>query len=306
MSENKHESIATGVGATGGSNGHKNTGFKNVKKKLSSAINLDLSALGRRPSFTERSSPKYKKYPRRDQRTVSQTFSSDLEDDLVPVDFNVQYLGFKELKSPGLEEFVENVNLMYENAKPCLKIIEKSIMTLSNDSIIIKTDDVATKKTKKLKKTLSQPIEEPSDNAFTEKENTDQIFKPRRILYCGIDSNHQRVFSFYYQFDKRAENIHLHVLCCKTKDDAKHIAKYLAIVFKNIQSDLHRKEKEEKRHHSIEITKLKLKSSSSQLDNSLPTSPTSSIISNDDGSCSGMSGSGEWIPRRFISQLSIN
>jgi len=142
--------------------------------------------------------------------------------------FVVQYLGFIEIKLPGLDEICENVDKMYAQAKPFLKSYEKTSLVTAKEGIEIgpKHDELGK-----------------------------HFFKYRRILYCGVDKQHRRVFSFNYQYGSRAENIHLHVIVCKTKEDAKHLAKRLGEIFKDISSELHKKEKEDKRRHSENLSK---------------------------------------------------
>ena len=142
--------------------------------------------------------------------------------------FVVQYLGFVEIKLPGLDEICENVDKMYAQAKPFMKSYEKTSLVTAKDGIEI------------------GPRNEELGKHF---------FKYRRILYCGVDKQHRRVFSFNYQYGSRAENIHLHVIVCKTKEDAKHLAKRLGEIFRDISSELHKKEKEDKRRHSENLSK---------------------------------------------------
>eukprot|EP00794_Sanderia_malayensis_P003568 gene3568-4072_t len=143
--------------------------------------------------------------------------------------FTLQYLGFVEIKSPGLDEICENVDKMYTQAKPFLKNLEKTTLNIVKDGI-----DIGPK----------------SDADLNSK-----LYKFRRILYCGVDKKHRRVFSFNYQYGSRAENIHLHVIVCRTKEDAKNLAKRLGDIFKDISVEMHRKEKEDKRKHSENLSR---------------------------------------------------
>ncbi len=143
--------------------------------------------------------------------------------------FIAQYLGFVEIKSPGLDEICENVDKMYTQAKPFMKTLEKATLKIVQDGIEIG----------------------PKSDA----EINSKLYKFRRILYCGVDKQHRRVFSFNYQYGSRAENIHLHVIVCRTKEDAKHLAKRLGDIFRDISVELHRKEKEDKRKHSENLSR---------------------------------------------------
>lgn len=142
--------------------------------------------------------------------------------------YSAQYLGFVEIKLPGLDEICENVDKMYNQAKPFLKTYDKTTLRITKEGIEI------------------GPKNEELGRHF---------FKYRRILYCGVDRQHRRIFSFNYQYGNRAENIHLHVIVCKTKEDAKHLAKKLGEIFRDISSEQHKKEKEDKRRHSENLSR---------------------------------------------------
>ena len=146
--------------------------------------------------------------------------------------FIAQYLGFVEIKSPGLDEICDNVDKMYTQAKPFMKTLEKTSLTIVQDGIEIgpRADE-------------------------TDEEIHSKLYKFRRILYCGVDKKHRRLFSFNYQYGSRAENIHLHVIVCKSKEDSKHLAKKLSDIFRDISVEMHRKEKEDKRKHSESLSK---------------------------------------------------
>ena len=204
-------------------------------------------------------------------------------EEIEPMNLSLQYLGFAELKAPGLPEICVKVNNMYLAAKPSLKTLDKTQVTLSRAGITLKQNN---------------------ENEY--------IYKPRRIIYCGVDKQHQRVFSFNYQYGSRAENIHLHVLVCKTKDDARLIAKYLGQVFKIVSKDEHEKDKKDKQMHSEGLTKFKTRSTQNinqqNTNNYYPKSQLKEGSAGKENSCDkGACGSvAEWSPgEQLMSQLPV-
>ncbi|XP_012553967.1 low density lipoprotein receptor adapter protein 1 [Hydra vulgaris] len=203
-------------------------------------------------------------------------------EEIEPMSLTLQYLGFAELKAPGLPEICVKVNNMYLAAKPSLKTFDKTQVTLSRAGITLKQNN---------------------ENEY--------IYKPRRIIYCGVDKQHQRVFSFNYQYGLRAENIHLHVLVCKTKEDARMIAKYLGQVFKIISKDEHEKDKKDKQMHSEGLTKFKTRSTQNinhNTNNYYPKSQIKDGSASKENSCEkGACGSdSEWSPgEQLMPQLPV-
>lgn len=271
---------------------------KPKKKKFSRAMSFDVRALtsalknNNDPSPTLETSKSVSPRPKKTYADYQHPSSSnsDIEEELVQTNYSVQYLGHVELKSPGLNEIIETVNKMYHHAKPYLKSLEKSLLTLNRDGITIKQYGVP-----------RRDVEEE------ESLESEILYKPRRILYCGVDKQHQRVFSFNYQFGARAENIQLHVLVCKTKDDARHVAKYLAQLFKRISTDMHRKEKEDKKQHQEGLTKLKARSNQNIHTYANITYPTRRSMGSKDGSCSGGTcGSGEWMAEKERERIELS
>ena len=221
-------------------------GLKNVKRKISAAMGGGKPNSGFEGSNSNPESP-VKNSPNTPIKNSPDTPSKQLtdvsfEEDACPQTFVVQYLGYVQLKLPGFNEICENVDNLYRNAKPYLKTFARSLLTLSYDGIRLKGTD----------------IEASSEGTQ---------YKPRRILYCGVDKQHQRVFSFNYQYGQRADNIHLHVVVCKTKEDSKMIAKKLANIFKMISKEMHRKEKEDKKQHTEGLIKLRSTTSNSSIPN---------------------------------------
>ena len=268
-----------------------------IRKKLSKALNITAVIKGENNSNESKVSPTLNKAS--NESKLLSSSSSDFEDDIQGMEILVHYLGYVEVKSPGFNEICDTVNKMYQRAKPYIKSLDKSLLALNRDGIRIKQDIASIKKDDVIDSTegAHRPLE------------IENIYKPRRVLYCGVDKQHQRVFSFNYQFGARSENIHLHVVVCKTKDDARSVAKYLAQLFRRISKEVHQREKEDKQKHSEGLNKLKTKSNQSihtYQNLSYPAnSPSVTSIDSNESSCSGTCGSGEWLPDRIISQLSM-
>lgn len=181
--------------------------------------------------------------PRRESTSCDSPRDSNDDDTPLEEDektFLVQYIGYDELKLPGFNEICDSVNKQYQRVKPELKTFQRSMLSVTKEGIELCGSDVSSS-------------------------SIGELFKPRRIRYCGVDKQHQRVFSFNYQYGNKSEDVHLHVIVCRSKEDAKTVAKMLASVFKRVSKEMHQKEKEDKQKHSEGLIKLKSTSSSSSM-----------------------------------------
>ena len=242
----------------------------------------------------------------RQRKSIShtETHSSTLEtEDTTIHEFtsNVIYLGKVELRNPGLAEIMETVGNVYTKAKPSLKSMERSILTLNTDGIHIKPDDShhhhrhhSSTSTKSLNSIHNLP-----DTVKHDLIETECLFKARRILYCGVDKTHPKVFFFNYQYGLRAENIQLNMVVCKTTKDSKELAKRLSQLFKRIQIEQHKRDKEKREDHIQNVQRVRTRSNHNI---------TSSANGSKEGSCSGTYGSGgsasEWVQGLQLSMAS--
>jgi len=221
--------------------------------------------------------------------------ASENEPDDLFQDFttHVQYLGKIELRTPGLTEIMDTVGSTYTRAKPYLKSMDKSILIFNKDGIHIKVEPhsshSSTSRSSNNVTTLPDSLLNNTDS--------ESIYKPRRILYCAVDRTHQKVFFFNYQYGPRAENIHLHMIVCKTHKDAKELAKRCSQLFKRIQIEMHKKDKEKREDHIQSVQKIMTRSHQN-----ITSSSTSSTTGSKEGSCSGTYGSGgsagDWVQDR--------
>ena len=126
------------------------------------------------------------------------------------------------------------------------------------------------------------------------------LFKARRILYCAVDKTHPKVFFFNYQYGLRAENIQLNMVVCKTTKESKELAKRLSLLFKRIQIEQHKRDKEKREDHIQNVQRVRTRSNQNIT--------SSSTNGSKEGSCSGHYGSGgsasEWIQGLQLSMAS--
>lgn len=212
---------------------------------------------------------------------------------------NVTYLEKVELRNPGLPEIMETVGNVYTQAKPSLKSMGRSILTLNTDGIHIKPDihhHGGSSSTKSLNNVYNMTDTLKQDLTA----ETDCLFKARRILYCGVDKTHPKVFFFNYQYGLRAENIQLNMVICKTTKDSKELAKRLSQLFKRIQIEQHKRDKEKREDHIQNVQRVRTRSNQNIT--------SSSTNGSKEGSCSGTYGSGgsasEWAPGLQLSMAS--
>jgi len=188
--------------------------------------------------------------------------------DFEPIkDMSAYYLKYHEARSPGLDEIIETANKIYNHHKPYMRMREKSLISIDSEGIRIK-ETVAIKRSERDIVTCDV-IPEHAETTVV-----DTLYRSRRIVYCGVDKLHQKVFVFNYQYAARPENIHIHVILCKTKDDAKSIAKALKKIFKNLSKESHQTNIDIKREHAEELNKLITKSNQSLQNSTTTTSPT--------------------------------
>lgn len=142
--------------------------------------------------------------------------------------FEVKYLGSEILTRPGLGEICNTVDKIYTQCKPKLKTMDKYCLTVSGKELTLR------------------------DMESTEDE--EKTFRVRRILYCGVAQNHQKIFFYNYQFSTTADEVECHVVLCTTKEEAKIVAKVISKAFLHAQVEFHKREVEEKRVHARRLT----------------------------------------------------
>lgn len=270
-------------GGAKGQDGNSTSGVKLNIRKLSfmnpfTTTKSESSTSPTSSSSSKADSPRQKKSLGLRESTGS---TSDVEEEpLRELNVMVQYLGKLELRKPGYSDICETVNSTYTRAKPYLKSMDKSTLIFNQDGITIKHEPLRKNSTP----------HEYLDGSRMSIPETETLYKARRILYCAVDKTHQRVFFFNYQYGSRAENVHMHVIVCKKDRDAKELAKRCSLLFKKIQKDLHKKDKERREDHVNGLQQIRTKSSQSLQ------SPTSG---SKESSCSGTCGSGEWMQERI-------
>lgn len=128
--------------------------------------------------------------------------------------FTVKYLGFGQLERPGLEDMCNFVYSTCKTQKSKLRDVQKSDFLLSKQEFSI----------------------------LSSQDNHDSplVFRIRRIQFCGVYQVNPKIFFFTYQFGKTADTVDCHVLRCKTRKEAKTLAKEAAVFFKDAVFSLHK------------------------------------------------------------------
>lgn len=240
------------------------------------------------------------------QSPVAETIPADAEVTIHEFTSNVIYLGKVELRNPGLSEMMETVGNIYTKAKPSFKNMERSILTLNSDGIHIRTDTGNHHHhhhhSSSSSKSLNSVHNLSSSDTMRHHDLNEPecLFKARRILYCAVDKTHPKVFFFNYQYGLRAENIQLNMVVCKTTKESKELAKRLSLLFKRIQIEQHKRDKEKREDHIQNVQRVRTRSNQNIT--------SSSTNGSKEGSCSGHYGSGgsasEWIQGLQLSMAS--
>ena len=153
-------------------------------------------------------------------------------DDGINGKFSVKYLGQGELERPGLEdmcEFVHSVSV--DGRKSKQKDILKGDFILSNENCSIKP-------------TVRESLESPL------------VFRTRRIQFCGVYEVNPKIFFFTYQFGKTADVVQCHVLKCKSKKEAKRLAKEAGLLFKDLAFSLNRRVRDSSKNYRTKLSSL--------------------------------------------------
>ena len=130
--------------------------------------------------------------------------------------FTVRYLGSEQLERPGLEEMCTFVNATWETKK------SKERRRLRRNLVISEQDFSITSS--------------PADSI-----DSSLVFKIRRIQFCGVYQVNPKIFFFTYQFGKTSDTVDCHVVMCKSKKQAKILAKEAAVLFKDATFSLHKR-----------------------------------------------------------------
>lgn len=135
--------------------------------------------------------------------------------------FAVKYLGQGELEKPGLEDMCKFVDSLCKAIKKSeQKYIIKGNFTLSRENCYLKPSE---------KDSVESPL----------------VFRTRRIQFCGVYGANPKIFFFTYQFGKTADLLQCHAFKCKSRKEAKCLAKEAGLLFKDLAFSLNRRLKQD-------------------------------------------------------------
>ena len=128
--------------------------------------------------------------------------------------FTVKYLGADRLERPGLKDICNLVQGMCKGQKSHLKHVQNREFVISNEDFSMASS--------------------PNGGELP------LVFRIRRIQFCGVYQANPKIFFFTYQFGKTADTVDCHVIQCKTKKEAKTLAKEASVLFKDAIFSLHK------------------------------------------------------------------
>ena len=122
-------------------------------------------------------------------------------------EYQVKVLGSVLCSHPGAEEICRAMAEKFTSSRMRISTIPSQIMTVTSKGI-------------QLEKGLTG-----SEGSLTK-------FVLERIVYCGVDKQHRKIFAFFYQApDNLYGGLDCHVIECRSKRDAKNIALKFSEIF---------------------------------------------------------------------------
>ncbi|XP_028391395.1 low density lipoprotein receptor adapter protein 1-like [Dendronephthya gigantea] len=115
-------------------------------------------------------------------------------------EYLIKVLGSVLCSHPGAEEICRAIGEKYTASRGTIDKIPRQNMTISSKGIQL-------------------------EKGLTGSEGSIKKFVIERIVYCGVDKQHQKIFAFFYRApDNLYGGLDCHVIECRSKRDAKHIA----------------------------------------------------------------------------------
>ena len=120
------------------------------------------------------------------------------------------------------------------------------------------------------------------EKGLTGSDGSMKKFVIERIVYCGVDRQHQKIFAFFYRApDNLYGGLDCHVLECRSKRDAKHVALKFSEIFHQMAEEKQRGETSlaqlnQARERTKSVSMIQLQSSTESLienPDSCPASP---------------------------------
>ena len=143
-------------------------------------------------------------------------------------EYQVKHLGTVLCSHPGIDEICRAM------AEKYTVYSRQKIKTLSLYNLTVSSQGITLEK-----------------GADANEESSVKKFSIKRIVYCGVDRQHQKIFAFFY---RSPENIYgaleCHVVKCQLKRHAKKIALKLSEIFQGMESEKHEEPSENSLHES--------------------------------------------------------
>lgn len=128
------------------------------------------------------------------------SFKGFLKEEKENNEYSVKVLGSVLCSHPGAEEICRAMGEKYTASRGTIDKIPCQNMTLSSKGIQL-------------------------EKGLTGSEGSVKKFVIERIVYCGVDKQHQKIFAFFYRApDNLYGGLDCHVVECRSKRDAKRIA----------------------------------------------------------------------------------
>ena len=142
--------------------------------------------------------------------------------------YQVKHLGTVLCSHPGIDEICRAM------AEKYTVYSRQKIKTLSLYNLTVSSQGITLEK-----------------GADANEESSVKKFSIKRIVYCGVDRQHQKIFAFFY---RSPENIYgaleCHVVECQSKRHAKKIALNLSETFQEMESEKQEEPSENSLHES--------------------------------------------------------
>ena len=150
------------------------------------------------------------------------SFNGFLKDRSDSQSYEVKVLGSALCSHPGADEICRAMSEKYTASRDRINKIPSQNMTVTSKGIQL-------------------------EKGLTGNEGSLKKFVIERIVYCGVDKEHQKIFAFFYRApDNLYGGLDCHVVECRSKRDAKHIALKFSHIFQKMA--------EEKQQESVQTS----------------------------------------------------
>ena len=131
-------------------------------------------------------------------------------------EYEVKVLGSVLCSHPGAEEICRAMGEKYTGSRQRIDRIPCQNMTVTSKGIQL-------------------------EKGLTGSDGSMKKFVIERIVYCGVDKQHQKIFAFFYRApDNLYGGLDCHVLECRSKRDAKYVALKLSEIFHRMAEEKQR------------------------------------------------------------------